>query len=592
MNKNIDIVSNAINYTLNNDQIRLNPIINDEITLTDYQFTTARYFILNNNLKSLLALYETGKGKTLLALYIVNNLFKVYDDWKIILLCKASLIKTPWESSIDSLYPDLKSKIKIFSIEETNLALKLSSFISSSARTLVIIDEIHIFISRCISKDIGDKRILLKTYKKIKDILSKSFTNKLLMLSATPIVNSADEFVYLYNLLNPYFLTPSIKLVEKDNLFYEDELIKGLLGKVSYVKSSEAASFENSEPTDRMVGKRISYLNFNPTKYQKEIYMKVDKKEKALASRGFRIKRNLACQFVYDGMDTNTEFKVETWLPADEDELKRRSIKFFECCKLINKAKGKVLIFEAFIEYGVNILKKYLDFYKISYGTFTGNDSNRYKSLEEFQRIENKDGDEIKVFILSSAAKEGISFSYITNVIILSSSWNEASLSQIIGRSIRLDSHKGSNIEYVNIYFLQLKIEDVKSKTFQTADEEIFEIMLNKFKVFNKMYRVFKESSIENVIEKNNSKELSIAEFKSLYFERINENNRITEKFIEEKNAELLYYSYDKIAKRFYLGYLIDDIVYDENGVKAGKIIKPVVYKIVNSKLIVLIERI
>ena len=110
---NNKIVANAINYALNNESINLSPNVNNYINLTDYQFTTAKYFIRNNYLKSLLAFYETGKGKTLLALYIMKNLFRIYDDWKIILLCKASLIETPWNRSIKKYYPELENKIKI-----------------------------------------------------------------------------------------------------------------------------------------------------------------------------------------------------------------------------------------------------------------------------------------------------------------------------------------------------------------------------------------------------------------------------------------------------------------------------------------------
>jgi superfamily II DNA or RNA helicase len=179
---NLKIVSNGINYCMNDDTIKLNIEVNKNIKLTDYQYFTAKYFIINNNLKSLLAFYETGKGKTLLALYIVNNLFQIYDDWKIILLCKASLIETPWLSSINKYYPNIKDKIKIFSFEETNLALKLTSLINLKSRIFIIIDELHIFISRCIAKEFGDKRVLYNVYKKVRDLVIKS-NNKLLVFS-------------------------------------------------------------------------------------------------------------------------------------------------------------------------------------------------------------------------------------------------------------------------------------------------------------------------------------------------------------------------------------------------------------------------
>jgi superfamily II DNA or RNA helicase len=588
MNDNCKIVSNSINYAISNESVKLTPKVNDNITLTDYQFFTAKYFILNNYLKSLLCFYETGKGKTLLALYIIKNLFRIYDDWKIILLCKASLIETPWKTSLQQYYPELIDNIKIFSFEENNLNLKLSSLINASSRIFIIIDELHIFISRCISKDVGDKRILLPVYKKVRESILKGFANKLLLLSATPIVNNPDEFIFIYNLLNPYFITDSVRIIENNNLYYEEELTKGLLGKVSYIKSSDVASFEDSERTDRMVGKKINFIYTIPTDYQEKLYLKIDRKEKSLSSRGFRIKRNLACQFVYDGMENNYDFNVETWIPADEKELETKSIKFFKCCQMLKNTVGKVLVFESFIEYGINIFKKYLDFYDISYRTFTGEDQTlRYKSLEEFEDISNKEGKIIKVFLISAAAKEGLSFTYVTDMFILTSSWNEASLSQIIGRSIRLDSHKNSNIDHVNIYFLQLKLSEGKVKT---ADEEIFEIMIGKFKIFNKMYNIYKLSSIEYISEVYKSNELSIVEFQTLYYAKINEDNKTKDKFQVDKNVEVIYYSFDKNCKKYYLGYRNENEVYNEHGIKIGIVIKPEIYKIVDKKLITVIE--
>ena len=464
--------------------------------------------------------------------------------------------------------------------------MKLSSMINASSRMLIVIDEIHIFISRCIIREIGDKRVLLPVYKKIRDSILKNFNNKILLLSATPIVNNSEEFIFLYNLLNPYYLTSQVKLIENNNLYYENELIKGLSGMISYIKSSDVASFEDSERTDRMVGKKIEFIYVKPTNYQKKLYLKVDKKEKSLSSRGFRIKRNLACQFVYDGIEMNSDFNTSTWIPSDETELKNRSIKFYTCCQMIKKTSGKVLVFESFIEYGINIFKKYLDYYDMSYRTFTGEDQVlRYKSLEEFENKDNRNGELIKVFIISAAAKEGLSFTYITNMFILTSSWNEASLSQIIGRSIRLDSHKDSNIEYVYIYFMQLKLDEVKS-----ADEEIFEIMINKFKIFNRMYKIFRQASIEYSLELYKSTELAIEEFQTIYYQKINEDNRVSEKFQIDKDVEVIYYSYDKLCKKYYLGYRLGNTIYDENGINIGRVVIPEYYKIFDAKLIILIE--
>ena len=136
----------------------------------------------------------------------------------------------------------------------------------------------------------------------------------------------------------------------------------------------------------------------------------------------------------------------------------------YKCsCKYINfifnfsKSKHVTVIYTNFIMLeGIHMIKIYLkyfgflsyknpdskDFYK--YAEITGEESSedKTKSVEIEQHIDNKDGKLIKLIFFSSAGTEGIDLFNVDQEHIIEPFWNEARIIQVIGRGIRMCSHK------------------------------------------------------------------------------------------------------------------------------------------------------
>uniref|UniRef100_A0A6C0CQI7 Helicase ATP-binding domain-containing protein n=1 Tax=viral metagenome TaxID=1070528 RepID=A0A6C0CQI7_9ZZZZ len=199
----------------------------------------------------------------------------------------------------------------------------------------------------------------------------------------------------------------------------------------------------------------------------------------------------------------------------DYDNLGKYSNKIeFIMKKIINKkgelqSKGKILIYSRYIHgciiplalaleevgftrYGGNSLfkekpkTKYTKHnHKLRYIMITGDSvlsPNKLEEINAFNSPDNKDGEEIKVIIVSKAASEGLDFQCIRQVHIVDPWYNIYRIEQIIGRAVRNQSHcllpfiernveiylhatllKDTNIESIDFYLYRLAEKKVKS---------------------------------------------------------------------------------------------------------------------------------
>lgn len=193
------IVAQHINYAIENTK-SLDINMKDKI-LTEYQSFTSRVFIGLKTLSSLLVFWDTGFGKTLLGLYIIKNITYIYPSWRIFIFVKASLHKI-WEEGVSDY---CNKKVEILHYDDNNVFLKfkgkLENYKNKRDRVLIIIDEAHNFILRNKEKDYDNKeRKINRLYRLISNVCNEKY-NKLLLMSATPVVNDIKEFNILVNLL-------------------------------------------------------------------------------------------------------------------------------------------------------------------------------------------------------------------------------------------------------------------------------------------------------------------------------------------------------------------------------------------------------
>lgn len=331
-----------INYAIDIYKDKFTPYLK-EIQLTKYQEFTASLFLLED-FNKLLLFWETGFGKTIFCTYIIQNIFLIYPQWKIFLFVKSSLKNDPWLKTINKYLPEhIKHHIDFIHYDQpavlNYLLLKLKN-IMPQERIFFIFDESHDFIKKLIPKDIGsmDRRLKPLIEPIVKNI--NKGLNKILFMSATPIVDNHKEFLYLSHFLRTGNITLTQKLFNKDDELLEPGLLKKIcIGMCSYQKRSEPDVFKDVAISENIAGKKILFHNIFMSAEQSEIYKTASSIEIKSKARGFRTLRKLVNTFAFQELKTKGS--------VDEDEYEKLIKERFES---FENTMNKIHFSNSFIE--------------------------------------------------------------------------------------------------------------------------------------------------------------------------------------------------------------------------------------------------
>lgn len=326
MNKNFDLIkefAKHINYGLDNFNSKFKPSIynhktHKKLELTEYQKFSSSVFLIED-FKNMLLFWETGFGKTIECVYIIENIFKLYPQWKIFIFVKSSLKNDPWEKSLDMYISDNIKQHIIFihydAQNTENLFLLKHESIKPGERILYVFDEVHDFIKKLLPKENNPERRLTKIIKPLLEDFNKPL-NKVLFMSATPINDNFLEFNYLLHFLRNGNLKLSQQLFTKDNILIEPSLLKKTcLGLVSFQRRSEIDVFKNVSITESLAGKKIKFVELTMSNTQTSMYKIISQIELNSKSRGFRILRKLVNTFAY--------YDIKIKKNMDEEEYKK-----------------------------------------------------------------------------------------------------------------------------------------------------------------------------------------------------------------------------------------------------------------------------
>lgn len=644
------IINNGLEINKNLDDYIINKTTNEKIYLKNYQKLSSHFF-LQNNINSFFLYWEPGFGKTLASIYIIKNLTNVWPNWNYVIIVKSQLIKDPWLKNIDLFIPELRNNIMFISYDQKILSaddiINKLKILNSNNRTIFVIDEIHNLIKQVIEKDDKEKRLVKKNFfDRLIQIIKKG-KNKLLLLTATPIHNSNDELNYFLKLLRPNNFKIDNIYFKNDLIIDRDELKKCLLGASSVQKNNDVDILTDTNYKNDLAGRRIIFNNLLMSEFQTKEYnimhnIEINSKIKGL--RPFtRAISTLAIPILKSNFETIDEYKtyldkeynnfiisimnielddddindfkngnlegcnidilknlnISTYnKPKNKDLINKITIlnnyscKYIKICHSILNTNGKCLLYESFVKFiGIKTLKPYLEKFKISFLEYSGNTlENRTKFIEMFNSKDNINGDIIKVLIFSSAGEEGINFMYIKRLIISSIPWSGSKLEQIIGRAIRLYSHKDlpedQRIVYIDI--LLAFTNDMK----YSVDNDILNLIKKKENSRSDVFQIFKESSID-VIHQNFPYEEPQTD--ELFFNFTNIKYILKKKnfIIKYREFKKILYSFDNSFLNIYNGLLYKNEVYSEDMVYIGDLKyvneKPVI-KILNNKIVYLIN--
>lgn len=128
----------------------------------------------------------------------------------------------------------------------------------------------------------------------------------------------------------------------------------------------------------------------------------------------------------------------------------------------------------------------------------------RKTMLSYFNAKTNRYGEEIKLILISPAGSEGITLHNVRQVHIMEPYWHDIRTEQIIGRAIRVCSHRDIpiNERHVDVY----KYISYYDSNYETADEYIHNLAKEKNILVSSFTHLLKEISIDCILNRNHNK--------------------------------------------------------------------------------------
>ena len=444
--------------------VRVNTIVSDcvlrsKLQLRDLQLKVVEYMEDND---SLIVVHGTGCGKTLTAITCTQCYLDKYPDKGVVFVGPASLISN-FKKEMKSYGVKNIDKYEFYSFDKFLNEYKIGNKISFRDKFLVI-DEAHNMRNP-------------DSAKSMKLVKASFRADKRLLLTATPFVNSMQDFIPLINMIHRKLIVGTARQQRTEILGKEIDLknittLRYLLrDKIDVVECKEDPQYY---PT------RINHHIDIPMSddYYKRYSNLVNGEEL------FGLKFNNPRRFYHGyrrAVNTTGKDYYSTKIKA--------SVPIFKT--------GKSIIFTNWYEFGINPITEALQKYRITYDIFSGDvPVNKRQSI-----INNFNNDKFNVLILTRAGTEGIDLKGVRNVIVLDPTWNDSGLEQLVGRAIRYKSHwhLPKNQQNVNVYFLLLTKPDIveEEDAIESGDKILYNIVKKKKEEWAYLLTEMKNMSIK-----------------------------------------------------------------------------------------------
>ncbi len=272
--------------------------------LTLYQEFIGQFLNYQSPFKDMLIYHGVGSGKTYTTINVYNLLFNYTPKWNIFLLIPAALHDDPWIADIKKYMAKDEYEKRFANIifvhydspfADRDFLEKLKKS-DSSRSSMFVIEEAHKFITNVynnISSKKGKRAQVI--YDSIQQEKKDNPNTRIMLLSATPVVNNPYEFALIFNLLRPDIFPTTENIFQQlflssTNFASLNEQTKNLfqrriLGLVSY--------YIGATP-DKFAEKTVNYVDVPLIGYHKEIYEyfeEIEAKKEKLAMK-MRYKEN------------------------------------------------------------------------------------------------------------------------------------------------------------------------------------------------------------------------------------------------------------------------------------------------------------
>lgn len=432
--------------------------------LYPHQEFVKRFMSPQTPYNNLLLFHNVGSGKTFTSIAVVESHKS----------CKGKgLVLVRGKTSADNFKDQIRKwssgDIKDYEIRKyISFANKLkrlddNQVISNFSNRIIVMDEIH-NLKHSMS-DFDAETVYGQMWRL--SHLAKSC--KILLLSATPMIDKAEEILSILNLI----LDCDHQL---DTSFFpeEDEFRRSIAGRVSYLNSAQRMAKVIEEGVI-LKGCSVKVVPSYMKGYQLEAYKKIDIEN--LDDSVYRNSIYCSLMAFWDGTygpeafakiikvkqenKIKYTFSTEVVQQLTKDNLHLYSCKYSKMLSIIEsnknmlafvfceevKGTGLIMmscIFELFgykLYNGESIDEIDKD---LRYTLYTGDTtacSNPEKRLDGFRSPKNKYGEYVKVLLGSRISGESVSLANVRQVHIVTPQWNKSTIVQAIGRAVRSQSH-------------------------------------------------------------------------------------------------------------------------------------------------------
>jgi superfamily II DNA or RNA helicase len=439
--------------------------------------------LIDGDLKGAIAIHGVGTGKTLTAVISAEMFLNKNPKSKVYVITPASLL-SGFKDELYTYDPAIEkdTRYHFFTYDGYSNAVKRGESSVDCTDALLIVDEAQnlrtkISYSENSKFDTVTKTLTvrehIKSGGKVLNILRECAlkAKKILLLSATPLVNSYQDLENLMAMINGHMPLDTKGAVYRQ-IFESPIAIKKYFGcRLSFFENSKesrakffpkmAERFVPLVMNNQMLKEYISVERANLGKISSKV---IDELNINMASKNINA-FYAAVRRASNGLDGEFSQKVNYMIEWIKGVLAKKPDKSIDLTKkIIDTHTDKTVIFTHFLNAGSRLIIKRLVSEKIPFGVINGSVSktNRAKIVEQYVK-----GD-IKVILISKAGAEGLNLLETGFIFLMEPSWNNAEQSQVKGRGVRFKSHINLPEAKQNVLVISLfLIKPSEEKTFQ-----------------------------------------------------------------------------------------------------------------------------
>ena len=250
--------------------------------IRSYQEFVSKFMDYRSPYKSIMLYHGLGSGKTVTTIAVYNSLFNFSSLWNVFVLIKATLENKPWIEDLEKWLnqdnkKEMRSNIKFIHYDSPFADrdfIEAIRSVDASKKSLFIIDEAHNFINN-VYNNVTSKngRRASSIYDYMVREKKDNDETRIVLISATPIINNPFELALIFNLLRPgIFPNSEIKFEEKYISTGKIKILNPATKNMFQRRILGLASFYVGETPDLYAKKRLLVKEVAMSDYQTDIY--------------------------------------------------------------------------------------------------------------------------------------------------------------------------------------------------------------------------------------------------------------------------------------------------------------------------------